>query len=304
MKIATFFLSLFLVQTIMAQDQIIPLWPKDQIPNYIDAGEKEEVLVDGIIRISKVQTPHLEVYLPSKQNATGQGVVIFPGGGYMILAYDWEGTDIAKWLNGQGIAAFVVKNRLPDAASSKVRHLSPILDACRAIRMVRHYAKAYNVDTEKIGVMGFSAGGHLAATLSTHYEEELKSVEDSISIESARPDFSILVYPVITMEEQYTHGGSREALLGKEPTQALIDHYSNEKQVSKDTPPTILIHSMDDEAVPVKNSLLYYEALVNQGIAAELHTYSTGGHGYSLAIGQPHLSSWPDRVEDWLKTLD
>ncbi len=287
---------------LFAQNNIIPLWP-NEIPNYIDAGEKEEVVKEGIIRIAKVQNPHIEVFLPSKSNSNGQAVVIFPGGGYSILAYDWEGTDIAKWLNSKGIAAFVVKNRLPDDASSKIGHLSPFLDARRAIRLVRFYAADFNIDKNRIGVMGFSAGGHLAATLSTHYDDEIPSVKDSIALENARPDFSILLYPVITMQNDYTHQGSRTALLGENPEKDLIDKYSNETQVTENTPPTILIHSSDDGAVPYQNSVQYYDALIEKGVKAEMHIYSTGGHGYSLAIGQSHLSTWTDRVVDWLAEL-
>ncbi len=296
-----YFLILFIGNSMIAQDQIIPLWPDGNIPNYIKTGEQEVVEIDGIIRISKIQKPHIEVFLPSKSNATGQGVVIFPGGGYMILAYDWEGTDIAKWYNSKGIAAFVVKNRLPDDGSSKVGHLSPFLDARRAMRMVRHHAKDFNIEKDKIGVMGFSAGGHLASTISTHYNEKLESIGDAISMENARPDFSVLVYPVISMQNGITHGGSRNALLGETPSQELIDHYSNEKQITEDTPPTILIHSSDDEAVPVKNSLLYYEALIEKNVKAELHVYPHGGHGFSLATKDKILSTWIDRVFDFLK---
>jgi len=303
MKYFILLLAIISSHMMNAQDQIIPLWPKGEVVNYIDTGEKEVVEIEGIIKISKVQEPHLEVFLPSKQNATGQAVLIFPGGGYRILAYDWEGTDIAKWLNSKGIAAFVVKNRLPDDENSKVDYLSPFLDARRAIRLVRHHAKDFNIAADRIGVMGFSAGGHLAATLSTHYDEAIPSLADSIAQTNARPDFSILLYPVITLDQEHTHQGSKEALLGENPSPTLIEHYSNEKQVNAKTPPCILIHSADDEAVPFQNSLLYYEALIKQGVPAELHVYPHGGHGYSLAIGDKHLSTWPDRVVAWLSLL-
>ncbi|MFT5385080.1 MAG: acetyl esterase/lipase [Saprospiraceae bacterium] len=229
---------------------------------------------------------------------------MFPGGGYSILAYDWEGIDIAKWLNSKGIAAFVVKNRLPDDASSKVGHLSPFLDARRAMRLVRFHAKEFNIDINKIGVMGFSAGGHLAATLTTHYDEDIPSIQDSIALVDGRPDFSILVYPVITMQFPYTHEGSRVALLGGNPTAELVELYSNETQVIPNTPPTILIHASDDTAVPVQNSLLFYEALIRNGVAAEMHIYPSGGHGFSLAVGDHYLRTWTDRVVAWMDNLE
>ncbi len=293
---------LFFAMTSFTQNHIIPLW-ESEIPNYLDAGIQEQVDTGDIIRISKIQNPHIEVFLPAKSNAIGTGVVIFPGGGYMMLAYDWEGTDIAKMLNAKGIAAFVVKNRLPDEETSKVRHLSPILDARRAIRLVRHHSDVFNIDKNKVGVMGFSAGGHLASTLSTHYDKNIASLEDAISKEMARPDFSILVYPVISMDSSFTHQGSKDALLGKNPDQELEDLYSNEKQITKDTPPTILIHSADDFAVPVKNSLVYYEALLKNGVSAEMHLYPSGGHGYSLATKSQHLRSWSDRVLEWIEII-
>ncbi len=298
MKLNLLFLFIPLIMSCNAQNTI-PLWPEGNIPNYVDGGEKEVSERDGIIRISKVQKPHIEVYLPSKQNATGEGVVIFPGGGYQILAYDWEGTDIAKYFNAKGIAAFVVKYRLPDDASSKVGHWSPFLDARRAMRIVRYHAAEYNIETDKIGVMGFSAGGHLAATLSVHFDHHLDSVNDSIAMVSARPDFSILVYPVISMQDEYTHGGSKQSLLGAEPEAEWVDFFSNELQVNNNTPPCILIHASDDQAVPVQNSLAYYEALIKQGLLAELHVYPKGGHGFSLATNDAHLRTWIDRVMEW-----
>lgn len=299
----SFLLILNLFSIMSCAQTIIPLWPEGQIPNYINAGEKEEVVVEGITRIAKVQTPHIEVFMPSKQNATGEGILIFPGGGYHILAYDWEGTDIAKYFNARGIAAFVVKYRLPDDASSQIGHWSPFLDARRAIRLVRHHAADFNIMADKIGIMGFSAGGHLASTLSVHYDHKLESISDSVAMVSARPDFSILVYPVISFDPAFTHGGSKQALLGDNPEPSLVEFFSNEKQVSAETPPTILIHASDDQAVPVQNSLAYYEALVKQGVSAELHVYPRGGHGFSLATKDAHLRTWMDSVMQWLSEV-
>jgi acetyl esterase/lipase len=230
-------------------------------------------------------------------------VVICPGGGYGILAYDWEGSDIARWLNSQGIAAFVLKYRLPGSKSNIVPHKSPLMDAQRALRMVRFHAEQWNIDPGKIGIMGFSAGGHLASTLSTHYDRGDPSSTDPMEQVSCRPDFSILVYPVISFSDPFTHSGSRRNLLGENPDPELVKDFSNELQVTEDTPPAILIHSEDDKTVPVENSLLYFKALRANGITSELHIYPYGGHGFSLAIGQGHLETWPDRVIQWIKYI-
>ncbi|MEN8202750.1 MAG: alpha/beta hydrolase [Bacteroidota bacterium] len=285
-----------------AQNSIVPLWENDP-PNYREMGEVTIWDTSDIVRIRNVQHPDIAVFLPSKKNASGEAVVICPGGGYHILAYDWEGSDIARWLNSEGIAAFVLKYRLPGAKSNITPHLSPLMDAQRAMRLVRLHAKKWNVDPGKIGIMGFSAGGHLASTLSTHFDTGDPSSTDPVEQQSCRPDFSILMYPVITFTEEFMHRGSREALLGEDPDPELVRHFSSELQVTSDTPPAILIHSEDDEAVPVENSLAYYKALRKSKVTSELHIYPFGGHGYSLAIGQGHLSTWPDRVIEWIHYL-
>jgi acetyl esterase/lipase len=230
-------------------------------------------------------------------------VIICPGGGYNILAYDWEGTDIARWLNSRGIAAFVLKYRLPGSKSNIEPYKSPLLDAQRAMRLVRSNAEQWNVDPGKIGIMGFSAGGHLASTLSTHFDEGNPSDPDPVERVSCRPDFSILIYPVISFTGDFTHAGSRRALLGEEPGQELVNNFSNELQVTKETPPAILIHAGDDTGVPVENSMVYYQALRAHQVSSELHIYPYGGHGFSLAIGKGHLSTWTDRVIDWIRSL-
>lgn len=287
-----------------AQNLILPLW-QGQIPNNQKVNETEKQDVQDIVRISNVQVPDIAVFLPAKRNATGQAVVVCPGGGYAVLAYDWEGTDIAKWLNSKGIAAIVLKYRLPISKNNVTPHLSPLMDAQRAIRLTRHHAQEWNIDTAKVGIMGFSAGGHLASTAGTHFDFGKADATDPIEKWSSRPDFMILVYPVITFSQTVNaHIGSRNALLGQNPDPQLIEYYSNELQVKPDTPPTILIHAGDDAGVPVENSLLFYQALKNNKIPAELHVYPTGGHGFSLAIGKGHLESWTDRCIDWLKALN
>ncbi len=285
-----------------AQNKILPLWEHDP-PNYRETGEVTIWDTSDIVRVRLVQQPDIAIFVPSKKNATGEAVVICPGGGYHILAYDWEGSDIARWLNSRGIAAFVLKYRLPGSASNIVPYKSPLLDAQRAIRIVRANAASWNIDPGKIGIMGFSAGGHLASTLSTHFDDGDPVSDDPVENVSCRPDFSVLVYPVISFTESFTHSGSRTALLGEDPDKELVDYFSNELQVTEHTPPAILIHFNDDNGVLVENSIVYYEALRAHKISSELHIYPYGGHGYSLAIGLGHLSTWPDRVIDWIRYI-
>jgi len=290
--------------SVNAQDTIIPLWPADNIPNRVPSSEKEIVVKEDIVRISKVQQPSLEVYLPSKANATGSAVLIFPGGGYHILAYDWEGTDIAKFLNSKGIAGIVVKYRLPTSASVSEKHKVPLIDAQRAIRMVRTNADSWNIEDGNIGIMGFSAGGHLASTLGTHFEEKVYSNQDSTDELSARPDFMVLVYPVISFSDAATHFGSKKALIGEAPSKELVDHFSNELQVTEHTPPTFLVHAADDKGVVPDNSILFFQALRKKEVSASLHIYPKGGHGFSLATKDVYLRGWTDRLIEWIENLE
>ncbi len=302
MKVYLILISLIVYPLcINAQDVItLPLW-QGTAPNYKASGEQEEFYTENNLGLlKKIQNPDITIYLPTKRNSTGEAVIICPGGGYWVLAYHWEGRDIARALNAKGIAAIVLKYRLPTSNNYIVKHKSPLLDAQRAMKMVRYHAKNWNIKPNKIGIMGFSAGGHLASTLSTHFDKGNLQAKDSIEQMSSRPDFSILIYPVISFSDAVTHQGSREALLGKNPSQEMLDYFSNELQVTKETPPTFLVHSSDDDAVPVENSLIYYKALLKNKVSAEMHIYPYGGHGYSLAIGKGHLSSWIDRCIDWI----
>lgn len=285
------------------QNFILPLYPEGQIPNYQPTGEKEIWDSTDIVRVSKVQTPGIAVFLPSKKNATGEAVIICPGGGYWILAYHWEGTDIARYWNSKGIAAIVLKYRLPTSESQVIPHKSPLMDARRATRLVRHHASEWNINPSRVGIMGFSAGGHLASTLSTHFDQGNPKATDPVERHSCRPDFSILVYPVISFTGDFGHSGSRKALIGEDAPEELKEFYSNELHVTEDTPPAILIHSADDKGVPYQNSVVYFEKLQEMGVMSELHIYPRGGHGYSLAIGQGHLATWPDRCYDFLQSL-
>ena len=288
-----------------AQDTILPLWPEDKIPNRIVSDEKETIVRgDDLVRISKVQEPTIEIYLPARSNANGQAMLIFPGGGYQILAYDWEGTDIAKFLNAKGVAGIVVKYRLPSSKSQKDKHLVPLIDAQRAIRMVRSMAADLNIDKNKIGVIGFSAGGHLASTLGTHYDDKVYEPLDAMDGQSARPDFMALGYPVISFKAMMTHRGSKRNLSGEKSEPSIVEYFSNEEQVTEDTPPTFLIHATNDKAVPVENSLAFYQALKNKGVSATMHIYPTGGHGFSLARDNGHLRGWTERLFEWLESLD
>ncbi|WP_190809449.1 alpha/beta hydrolase [Flagellimonas sp. S3867] len=297
------FIMLIGVTNSFGQDDLMPLWPNG-IPNQRESNEKESHNNDDILWIENVQEPSLQIFLPSKRNATGKAIIICPGGGYQGLAYDWEGTDVAKWLNSIGIAAFVLKYRLPGSKSLIEKSKAPLQDAQRAVRLVRYHAEKWNIAKEQIGIMGFSAGGHLASTLGTHYNDEVTDKSDDLDQISARPNFMILIYPVITMNPAHTHMGSRVNLIGENPQQKLINQYSNELHIDKNTPPTFLVHSTDDEAVPVENSLLFYQSLKENSVYAEMHIYPEGGHGYSLAIGQGYLQSWTDRLTDWLGNFD
>ncbi len=279
---------------------VLPLWAGTP-PNSQPAGQPEERAQEGaIVWIRHVSAPTIEVRLPSRGNATGQAVIVCPGGAYAGLAYDWEGTDIAGWLNSRGIAAVILRYRLPvDGDVAHQKWLCPLLDAQRAIRYTRAHAAEWAINSAKVGIMGFSAGGHVASTAGTHFDAGDATAADPIDRFSSRPDFLILIYPVITMAE-YTHAGSRENLLGKNPTDALVQRYSNELHVTSDTPPTFLVHAGDDNAVPVQNSLLFYEALVAHKVPAELHVYPHGGHGFSLALGKGRLAEWPQLCARWL----
>ncbi len=299
-KILFLLLNVVIMNSLEAQDLKVLLYEKGKVPNYRPTDEKEMWDSADIVRISLVQEPELHVYLPAKANANGKAVMICPGGGYGILAWDWEGTDIARWLNGQGYAAFVLKYRLPNAKCNITPHLSPIGDAKRGMRIIRANAKKWNIDPSKIGVMGFSAGGHLASTLGTHFDSGNSSATDEIERTSSRPDFMILMYPVISMTKSIMHQGSRDNLIGKNPPAELANLYSNELQVTKETPPTILIHATDDTAVPVENSLLFFQALKDKGVNASMHVFASGGHGFSMAHGK-EAGGWAGLVEEWLE---
>jgi len=283
---------------------VLPLW-EGSPPNAQPAGQPfERVQEETILWVRHVQNPSIEVRLPSRGNATGQAVVVCPGGGYGGLAYDWEGTDMAGWLNSRGIAAIILSYRLPvDGDVEHQKWLSPLLDAQRAIRLTRAHATDWGIDPVKVGIMGFSAGGHLASTAGTHFDAGSAEATDPVDRLSSRPDFMILVYPVISLATASAHGGSRLNLLGENPSDELLQRYSNELQVTAETPPTFLLHAADDPAVPVRNSLLFYDALLAHNVPAELHIYPHGGHGFSFAFDKARVQDWTQICARWLSEL-
>jgi acetyl esterase/lipase len=267
-----------------------------------DAGAGKTLLLwpggaPGAQGTAEVDQPTLTVYLPTGANATKTGVVVTPGGGYQHLSMTKEGSDIAHWLNEQGVAAFVLKYRLGPTYHNPIE----LEDAQRAIRMVRANAAEYGIAPDHLGMWGFSAGGHLTATAGTHFDAGNPSATDVIDRQSSRPDFLILAYPVITMLDPYVHAGSRRNLLGDDPDAALEQSMSAELQVTKDTPPTFLFSTTDDKTVPVMNSVMFYSALVKAGVPAEMHLFQHGSHGSGLGVGNPGLSVWPDLLIKWMR---
>lgn len=271
----------------------------DQVPGSKPAPIPEKVDADprGFTRIERVNQPTLTIYLPPKEKATGTAVIICPGGGYARLAYTHEGTDVAKKLNEMGIAAFLLKYRLPDDAIMTNKEIGPLQDAQRALQMVRERAKEWGVNKKKVGIMGFSAGGHLASTAGTHFEHAYIASKRSLNL---RPDFMVLVYPVISFDDSLMHGGSRTNLLGPQPSPEKIKEYSNELQVNAKTPPTFLTHAQDDKTVPVKNSIRFYEQLQAYKVPSELYLYEKGGHGFGMNNKTSDVK-WMDLAAIFLK---
>lgn len=244
-----------------------------------------------------IDKPTLTIFLPVKNQANGTGIVICPGGSYRALAMNHEGRQVANWLNSLGIAAFVLKYRL----GPKYHHPVELSDAQRAIRVVRANAAEYGVSPGRVGIMGFSAGGHLASTVGTHFDAGNPSDADPIQRASSRPDFLVLGYPVISLTTQYTHKGSLQNLLGENPDAKLAESLSSELQVTAQTPPTFLFHTTEDKTVPVENSVLFYLALRKAGVAAEMHIFEKGPHGVGLDIRDPVLGKWPELLANWLR---
>lgn len=282
---------LFLLPVTAKAQEVVPIYP-GEIPN-ARANQVEEVYERGMYR--GVTVPTLEVYLPEEGQATGTGVLICPGGGYSVVVYQGEGVSTAKALAANGIAAFVLKYRLPDDATMTDKKTGPLQDVQQAIKVVRENAATWGLNPDRIGIMGFSAGGHLAATAATHYRTSL--IGDGTET-NLRPDFQILVYPVISMQDSLTHLDSRNQLLGANPPKDLIDLFSNELQTDENTPPAYLTHAADDALVDVDNSILYFEALRHNKVPVEMHIYPSGGHGFIF-----RQQGWMESLLAWLKNL-
>ena len=246
--------------------------------------------------ITQVVEPTLTPFLPQKGKESGAAIIVIPGGAYAGLAFNHEGADVARKFAESGITAFLLKYRLPDDRIMQNRSIGPIQDAQRALQIVRSRASEWNLDTNKIGVIGFSAGGHLASTLGTHYNQSFIDNKSNISL---RPSFMMLIYPVISMGE-YTHEGSKQNLIGKDAKQEQTDSFSNEKQVKADTPPVFLVHAQDDKVVPVQNSLMIYQQVLKQGGKTEMLLYQAGGHGFGL-YNKAEKDQWFDRCLAWLE---
>ncbi len=288
-------LTLIFLSNLQAQE-VISLY-EGAIPNSIAYPMKEVTMnwdgqFGGYRNISK---PTLEIYLPSKEQANGSAVVICPGGGYGMESYRLEGLNIAKTFINHGTAAFILKYRLPSDSIMSDKSIGPLQDAQQAIKVVRQGATSWNIDPNKIGIMGFSAGGHLASTAGTHFDSCLVANDQHTSI---RPDFMILIYPVISMTDKLTHTGSRKNLLGTNPTAEQIEFFSNELHVTDKTPPTYLTHTGDDKVVDVDNSIVFYEALRHHNVAAEMHLFPKGNHGFVLSIP---TEEWMSPLFLWMK---
>lgn len=271
-----------------------------EIPNAKLCNAKETYTKNGIGRLAKVTHPTLQVFLPKMPNKAASSIIICPGGGYGILAIDHEGIEVAKTFNAMGIAAFVLKYRIPDSSCMEHKENVPLMDAQQALKMVRENAVKWKIDTTKIGVMGFSAGGHVASSLATHFNEQVLNNPDHTSL---RPDFAVLIYPVISFADTITHKGSKDNLIGKNPSSALVHRFSNEEQVTSKTPPSFLVHAADDVVVPVANSISFVEALVRNKVPVELHIYPNGGHGFGLH-NKTTKDEWMERLKNWLSMND
>lgn len=287
--------------------KVIPLYTS-QIPNEVPGPDEEQVDKSWDSRynfekahISNVRKPTLTVFLPAKDQANGTAVLICPGGGYAMEAAGHEGYEVAQRFAKQGIAAFVLKYRLPDAKISSQPAIAPLQDAQQGLSIIRENANKWHINPEKVGIMGFSAGGHLAATAGTHFNKAY--ISDRKSNANLRPDFMLLIYPVISSDKNIAHMGSFQRLLGENASPEQLRLFSNELQVTPQTPPSFLVHASDDQTVPVENSIVFYQALVKNKVPAELHLYQNGGHGFGM-----HNSStaddWFERCLNWLRSND
>jgi acetyl esterase/lipase len=271
---------------------VINLWPEG-VPGLRPDATPEKI--DGD-HVTNVHRPTLTWFAAPAGQATGTAVIICPGGAYAVLSWGKEGVEPARWFNALGVSAFVLRYRLVEYGNP-----APLRDVLRAVRWVRAHAAEYGVRADRIGVMGFSAGGHLASCAGTLYDAPEGRTGAPLDAVSARPDFLMLIYPVITMKDPYAHAGSRRNLLGSNPSPELIERYSTDTQVTKNTPPAFLLTTFEDGTVPAENSIGFFEALHRAGVPAELHAYEKGPHGFGLRPGHGPTSDWPKLAEQWLR---
>lgn len=287
-----FFLLLLLLPWVVSAQEVVNLY-SGTIPNAKATNIAENVSLPSSGMFNRVIKPTLEIYLPQKEKASGAAVIICPGGGYKVIVYQGEGITTAKELAKNGVAAFVLKYRLPNDSILLDKKLGPLQDLQQAIKLVRENAAKWGIDVNKVGFMGFSAGGHLASTGATHFDKPYIENNNNTNL---RPDFQILVYPVISMQDSLTHGDSRSNLLGRQPSKEIVNLFSNELQVTKNTPPAYLTHAADDKLVDVNNSIIYFEKLRRQNVAVEMHIYPQGGHGFVF-----RQKGWMETLFQWMK---
>jgi acetyl esterase/lipase len=295
---ASLFAIIFMQQT--NAQQTIPLYD-GEIPGSKVYPTKEfwEPQDNGDTIVHFISQPTLTIFLPEKSKANGTAVIICPGGGYWINSIVKEGFAVARKFNEMGVAAFVLKYRIPNDSAMNNKAIAPLQDAQRAIQLVRMNSEKWHINEDKVGIMGFSAGGHLASTAATHFNYNYIDNNDKINL---RPDFAIFIYPVISFQDDIAHIGSRDQLLSRNPPANMIDSFSNELQVTNETPPTFLVHATDDNVVPVMNSIKYYEALIRNKISAEMHIYEAGGHGFGMNNATTN-DKWIERCKNWMESM-
>lgn len=302
-KLITTIFLLMSFNTLLKSQQVIPLYA-GKIPNAKPCNETDHEFIDtswdknGILTVDKITKPTLTIYEAPNEKRTSAAVVICPGGGYSILAAGHEGADVAKAFNNAGITAFVVRYRLPKDECMTNKSFVPLMDAQQALYIARKNAKQYGIDSNKIGIMGFSAGGHLASTVGTHFNQPVRK---ELAGANLRPDFMLLIYPVISFNDSIGHRGSRDNLIGKNPDKNLVHLFSNEEQVTAQTPPTFLVHASDDDGVNPENSIRFYEALLKNKVPAEMHLYEHGSHGFGL-YNKTTEENWFQTCINWMKT--
>ncbi|MEO8404475.1 MAG: alpha/beta hydrolase [Chitinophagaceae bacterium] len=294
-KIVLTFILSSLIAISYAQD-FIPIWPTGKKPNSNGKAITDSLYND---RIWRVATPGIYTFIVPKQENNGSSILICPGGGYERLSYLYNGFNLAKWYNSIGVNAFILIYRLPNQQDLKQRELAPLQDAQRAMRVIRANAVKWGLKTDKIGVMGVSAGGHVASTLGTHFTD-VAAIGDALDSLNYHPDFMVLLSPVISMGI-YAHPGSKKLFLGADTTKAMIDLYSNELQVTTATPPAFIVHAYNDSTVKVRNSVLFYEALLDKRVNASIHIFPHGGHGIRMDENPGSTDLWLDLLEAWLK---